>query len=73
MGNANSSSSSSNDEKPRQQDVDEDETSLTQPVKPPAADGKVYFSYADVHDTVQSLVPRLQEADFVPTVLIAIG
>ena len=39
--------------------------------KKPAEDGKVYFSYADVHSTVQSLVPRL--ADFKPSVLIAIG
>mmetsp|Transcript_25634 Transcript_25634/g.48545 ORF Transcript_25634/g.48545 Transcript_25634/m.48545 type:complete len:222 (-) Transcript_25634:97-762(-) len=39
--------------------------------KQPAADGKVYFSYADVHATVQSLVPRLQA--FQPTVIIAIG
>lgn len=43
----------------------------TTKTKKPAEDGKVYFSYADVHSTVQSLVPRLSA--FQPTVLIAIG
>jgi hypothetical protein len=34
-------------------------------------DGKVYFSYADIHDTVSTLVPKIQE--FKPSVIIAIG
>jgi len=34
-------------------------------------DGKVYFSYADIHETVMSLVPKIQE--FKPSVIIAIG
>ena len=34
-------------------------------------DGKVYFSYADIHDTVSKLVPKIQE--FNPSVIIAIG
>ena len=36
-----------------------------------AIDGKVYFSYADIHETVASLVPQIQ--DFNPSVIIAIG
>lgn len=39
--------------------------------KKPAPDGKIYYSYADVHYTVTSLYPLLQE--FNPSVLIAIG
>lgn len=39
--------------------------------KKPAPDGKVYFSYADVHSTITSLFPQLKE--FNPSVLIAIG
>eukprot|EP00529_Nitzschia_sp_RCC80_P033595 CAMPEP_0113500262 /NCGR_PEP_ID=MMETSP0014_2-20120614/32215_1 /TAXON_ID=2857 /ORGANISM="Nitzschia sp." /LENGTH=202 /DNA_ID=CAMNT_0000394547 /DNA_START=13 /DNA_END=621 /DNA_ORIENTATION=- /assembly_acc=CAM_ASM_000159 len=39
--------------------------------KHPAEDGKVYFSYADVHNSILSLVPEIEE--FKPTVLIAIG
>lgn len=34
-------------------------------------DGKVYFSYADIHHTVTRLVPQIQE--FNPFVIIAIG
>ena len=68
MGNANSSSS----EHANKSHVDDKDVKPL-PVKQPAADGKVYFSYADVHDTVNSLVPRLQKAKFEPTVLIAIG
>ena len=34
-------------------------------------EGKVYFSYADIHDTVSKLVPKIQ--DFDPSVIIAIG
>lgn len=34
-------------------------------------DGKVYFSYADIHETVTGLVPKIQE--FNPSVIIAIG
>jgi hypoxanthine phosphoribosyltransferase len=34
-------------------------------------DGKVYFSYADIHDTMSSLVPQIKE--FNPSVIIAIG
>lgn len=41
-------------------------------LKTPAPDGKVYFSYAEVHTTVTSLVPRLQQ-EFQPTVMLAIG
>ena len=40
--------------------------------KTPADDGKVYYSYGDIHDSVSRLVPTLQ-TDFVPTVMIAIG
>jgi hypoxanthine phosphoribosyltransferase len=36
-----------------------------------AADGKVYFSYAQIHDTVSRLVDRVKEFD--PDVIIAIG
>jgi len=36
-----------------------------------AADGKVYFSYAQIHDAVSSLAPRVKE--FKPDVIIAIG
>ena len=36
-----------------------------------AADGKVYFSYAQIHETVSRLVGRVQE--FNPDVIIAIG
>mmetsp|Transcript_30580 Transcript_30580/g.34883 ORF Transcript_30580/g.34883 Transcript_30580/m.34883 type:complete len:196 (+) Transcript_30580:56-643(+) len=39
--------------------------------KVPAADNKVYFSYADVHATITSLHPFLQE--FKPDVIVAIG
>ena len=49
----------------------EEPLSLSTTRKKPAPDGKIYYSYADVHSTVTSLVPRLQEFD--PTVLIAIG
>jgi len=34
-------------------------------------EGKVYFSYADIHDTVVGLVPKIKEFD--PAVIIAIG
>ena len=37
----------------------------------PAADGKVYFSYADIHRAISSLAPAIQE--FKPHVIIAIG
>ena len=40
--------------------------------KKPAPDGKVYFSYADIHNSVSSIVPRLKD-EFAPHVLIAIG
>lgn len=40
--------------------------------KAPAADGKVYFSYADIHDSVSRMVPKLQ-AEFKPDVMVAIG
>lgn len=40
--------------------------------KSPADDGKVYYSYADIHDSVSRLVPTLQK-EFQPTVMIAIG
>ena len=59
MGNTNSS--------------DDKDPAIVPKTKQPAADGKVYFSYADVHETVNSLVPRLQAANFEPTVIIAIG
>eukprot|EP00277_Geminigera_cryophila_P003465 CAMPEP_0179431670 /NCGR_PEP_ID=MMETSP0799-20121207/16503_1 /TAXON_ID=46947 /ORGANISM="Geminigera cryophila, Strain CCMP2564" /LENGTH=227 /DNA_ID=CAMNT_0021208719 /DNA_START=223 /DNA_END=906 /DNA_ORIENTATION=+ len=36
-----------------------------------AADGKVYFSYAQIHAAVASLVPKVME--FKPDVIIAIG
>jgi uncharacterized protein len=36
-----------------------------------AADGKVYFSYAQIHETVSGLVDRVKE--FNPDVIIAIG
>lgn len=39
--------------------------------KTPAPDGKVYFSYADVHTAITSLYPKLEK--FEPSVLIAIG
>ena len=34
-------------------------------------DGKVYFSYVDIHETMSSLVPQILE--FNPSVIIAIG
>mmetsp|Transcript_9639 Transcript_9639/g.28765 ORF Transcript_9639/g.28765 Transcript_9639/m.28765 type:complete len:204 (+) Transcript_9639:141-752(+) len=34
-------------------------------------EGKVYFSYADIHDTVSRLVPKIRAFD--PAVIIAIG
>eukprot|EP00539_Tryblionella_compressa_P002713 CAMPEP_0178738996 /NCGR_PEP_ID=MMETSP0744-20121128/3815_1 /TAXON_ID=913974 /ORGANISM="Nitzschia punctata, Strain CCMP561" /LENGTH=196 /DNA_ID=CAMNT_0020391661 /DNA_START=6 /DNA_END=596 /DNA_ORIENTATION=- len=40
--------------------------------KSPAKDGKVYYSYGDIHDSVSKLVPTLQN-EFQPTVMIAIG
>jgi hypoxanthine phosphoribosyltransferase len=40
--------------------------------KTPADDGKVYFSYADIHDSISRLVPTLRN-EFQPTVMIAIG
>jgi uncharacterized protein len=40
--------------------------------KKPAPDGKVYFSYSDIHETITTLVPVLQN-DFQPSVIIAIG
>lgn len=39
--------------------------------KAAASDGKTYYSYADVHEAVVSLVPALKEFD--PAVIIAIG
>ena len=33
--------------------------------------GKVYFSYADIHDTVSKLVPKIKSFD--PAVIVAIG
>jgi uncharacterized protein len=42
------------------------------PVKSPADDGKVYYSYADIHESMSRLVPTLQK-DFKPDVMIAIG
>lgn len=39
--------------------------------KKPAPDGRVYFSYAEVHSSVTSLIPQLQA--FKPDVMIAIG
>ncbi|KAG7348968.1 phosphoribosyltransferase [Nitzschia inconspicua] len=41
-------------------------------VKSPAEDGKVYYSYADIHESVSRLVPTLRE-EFQPDVMIAIG
>jgi len=40
--------------------------------KVPADDGKVYFSYADIHDSVSGLVPKIRN-EFKPDVMIAIG
>ena len=40
--------------------------------KLPADDGKVYYSYSDIHDSVSKLVPTLK-SDFNPNVIIAIG
>ena len=40
--------------------------------KQPASDGKVYYSYADIHDSVSKLVPKLRD-EFKPDVMIAIG
>ena len=40
--------------------------------KTQAPDGKVYFSYADVHSSVSRLAPKLQ-SEFQPDVMIAIG
>eukprot|EP00535_Pseudo-nitzschia_heimii_P011081 CAMPEP_0197200186 /NCGR_PEP_ID=MMETSP1423-20130617/34268_1 /TAXON_ID=476441 /ORGANISM="Pseudo-nitzschia heimii, Strain UNC1101" /LENGTH=194 /DNA_ID=CAMNT_0042654061 /DNA_START=147 /DNA_END=728 /DNA_ORIENTATION=+ len=34
-------------------------------------EGKVYFSYADIHHTISKLVPKIKEFD--PSVIIAIG
>ena len=67
MGNANSSDTK------RDHDDNNDTESPTIPTKQPSSDGKVYFSYSDVHETVNSLVPRLQKAKFEPNVIIAIG
>ena len=36
-----------------------------------AADGKVYFSYSQIHAAVSSMVPRIRQ--FKPDVIIAIG
>lgn len=47
-------------------------SSLPIPAKTPADDGKVYFSYCDIHESVSKLVPTLQER-FQPSVMIAIG
>eukprot|EP00592_Proboscia_alata_P000336 CAMPEP_0194375122 /NCGR_PEP_ID=MMETSP0174-20130528/23588_1 /TAXON_ID=216777 /ORGANISM="Proboscia alata, Strain PI-D3" /LENGTH=203 /DNA_ID=CAMNT_0039155111 /DNA_START=20 /DNA_END=631 /DNA_ORIENTATION=- len=41
------------------------------PMSKTPIDGKVYFSYAEIHDTVSMLVPQIQE--FNPSVIIAIG
>ena len=35
------------------------------------SDGKVYFSYAQIHRTICSLVPRIKE--FRPDIILAIG
>lgn len=35
------------------------------------SDGKVYFSYGQIHKTICSLVPRIKE--FQPDVILAIG
>lgn len=40
--------------------------------KSPSSDGKVYFSYSDIHESVSNLVPTLVK-EFQPTVMIAIG
>ena len=40
--------------------------------KLPANDGKVYYSYSDIHDSVSKLVPLLK-SEFNPNVIIAIG
>lgn len=40
--------------------------------KAPAEDGKVYFSYADIHRTMSNLAPQLA-SEFKPDVIIAIG
>jgi hypoxanthine phosphoribosyltransferase len=45
---------------------------MASPKKIPADDGKVYFSYSDIHQSVSNLVPRLRD-EFQPTVMIAIG
>lgn len=36
-----------------------------------SVDGKVYFSYADIHETMIGLVPRIKRFD--PAVIVAIG
>ena len=41
------------------------------PQKQPAADGKVYFSYADIHESMKELSPHLIAQNF--DVMIAIG
>ena len=67
-------------DEPPKEDIEEEPTGTrtTNAViyqKQPAPDGKVYFSYRDVHATIQSLVPRLlaSSSSFQPTVLLAIG
>jgi hypoxanthine phosphoribosyltransferase len=40
--------------------------------KAPADDGKVYFSYANVHESLSNLAPKLA-SEFQPDVMIAIG
>ena len=42
------------------------------PTKKPADDGKVYYSYADVHRTISSLAPQIQQLH-APDVILAIG
>eukprot|EP00978_Attheya_sp_CCMP212_P043205 scaffold277917_cov48-Attheya_sp.AAC.2 len=46
-------------------------TKIDLSTKTEAEDGKVYFSYEDIHSAVESMVPSL--AEFKPTVIIAIG
>mmetsp|Transcript_5518 Transcript_5518/g.8003 ORF Transcript_5518/g.8003 Transcript_5518/m.8003 type:complete len:219 (+) Transcript_5518:94-750(+) len=40
--------------------------------KKPGSDGKVYYSYSDIHNTLSNLAPTLLQ-DFRPDVMIAIG
>ena len=55
----------------KEENNDENKEDATTPTGPP---NRVYYSYADIHQTVATqLVPQIQQSSFQPTVIIAIG